>query len=63
MVLLKPGRHELFVRNVRYCDILYEGYMFCSVFYVSKLLNHKNMERKGMEDEQADYMRRSCKKN
>lgn len=47
MVLLKPGRHELFVRNVRYDDILYEGYMFCSVFYISELLNHKNDREEG----------------
>lgn len=47
MVLLKPGRHGLFVRNVHYCDILYEAYMFCSVFYVSELLDHKEYGEEG----------------
>jgi hypothetical protein len=47
MVLLKPGKHENFVRNVLWNSILYRGFMFCSVFYFSKLFMHTTSEDGG----------------
>jgi hypothetical protein len=63
MVLLKPGRHGHFIRNVRWNDILYRGFMFCSVFYISERLKTTIVDgEEGKKDEQADYMRRRGKK-
>jgi len=63
MVLLKPSKHGLFVRNVRLNDILYADLCFARFFMFPK--GYKPLSvygEEGKKDEQADYMRGCCKK-